>query len=153
VYWDPKSESVLSFASVDLSVAVNTERGLITPIVRDAAKKSLVSIGSEVRSLAGKAREGKLKPEEFTGGSFTISNLGMFDLSEFSAIINPPQGAILAVGGKESKVVLGKEGKLEARETMTLTLTVDHRVYDGELVAKLLKTIRDKLSSPFSLLL
>ncbi|XP_054721647.1 pyruvate dehydrogenase protein X component, mitochondrial-like [Uloborus diversus] len=137
-----------SMQSVDISIAVATESGLITPIVKDADKLNLEAISSQVKSLAVKAREGKLKPEEFQGGSFTISNLGMFGISEFSAVINPPQGAILAVGS--SKIVFED---FEPRQKIRVTLSYDSRMIDESEAGKFLNRFRINMENPTNILL
>lgn len=141
------NSSIIRFKTIDISIAVNIEAGLITPIVRHADYKNLGQISSEVKMLANKAKQGKLKREEYTGGSFTISNLGMFGISEFIAVINPPQAAILAVGGIQEKPVI-KQGQIVPGKTMMLTLSVDHRVIDGTDAAKFLKTLQKYLENP-----
>lgn len=144
--------SVRQYDSADISVAVAIPDGLITPIVKAAHTKSVRQIGDEVRVLAKKAVDGKLQPHEFQGGSFTISNLGMFGISEFVAIINPPQVAILAVAGiKEEPVV--RNGQIVPGKVMRVTLSADHRAVDGADAAAFLKTLRELLESPASLLL
>ncbi|KAG2429267.1 hypothetical protein HXX76_011036 [Chlamydomonas incerta] len=150
VYWDEAAGGVHPFASVDISVAVATERGLITPIVRAADAKGLLAVSREVRALALKAKDNKLKPEEFMGGSFTVSNLGMYGLTSFSAIINPPQAAILAVGGAVERVVLAG-GQPAVRSAMSLTLSADGRVYDGELAGALLAAFTRHMEQPYEL--
>lgn len=140
------------YSDVDISVAVATPNGLITPIVRHADNKGLAAISNEVKELAGKAREGKLKPEEFQGGSFTISNLGMFGVKNFAAIINPPQGCILAVGAGEPRPVV-KDGALAVATVMTCTLSVDHRVVDGAVGAEFLSAFKALIQDPLSMLL
>eukprot|EP00798_Chlamydomonas_sp_ICE-L_P028174 gene28174-31271_t len=152
VYWDDTAQEVKSYSSVDICVAVATEGGLMTPIVKDAADKTLQQISKDVKSLALKARENKLKPEEFTGGSFTVSNLGMFGISSFTAIINPPQAGILAVGGSQQRVLLGADGQLTSQSFMTLSLSADHRVYDGALASAFLKSLKANLESPEGLI-
>jgi len=137
--------------SVDVAVAVATDKGLITPIVKAANTKSLKQISEEVRELAGRARANKLKPEEFQGGSFSISNLGMFGTHNFSAIINPPQAGILAVGGTQEVVVL-VGGKPVAKSQMKVTLSADQRVYDGATSSKLLQAFCDNMANPVKLL-
>jgi pyruvate dehydrogenase E2 component (dihydrolipoamide acetyltransferase) len=140
--------------NVDISVAVSTDAGLITPIVFDAHAKGLGTISSEVSSLAAKAREGKLQPHEFQGGTFTISNLGMFgSVSDFSAIINPPQSCILAVGGAEKKLVPCNENGYRTIQTMKVTLSCDHRVVDGAVGAVWLKHFKECLEHPHTMLL
>ncbi len=146
------SQSIILFKTIDISVAVTVEGGLITPIVRHADYKNLGEISLEVKDLAARAKLNKLKPEEYQGGSFTISNLGMFGISAFSAIINPPQAAILAVGGIEDCVRM-KNGNVEPSKKMTLTLSADHRVIDGAEAAQFLKSIQKYLENPSLLLL
>ncbi len=146
------NNSIIRFKTIDIAVAVSMEAGLITPIVRHADFKNLGQLSQEVKSLAAHAREGKLKREEYTGGSFTVSNLGMFGISEFVAIINPPQAAILAIGGLEDKAIV-KHGHIVAGKTMKITLSGDHRVFDGAEGAKFLKTVQKYLESPSLLLL
>jgi len=128
------------------------ESGLITPIIRHADYKNLGQLSQEIKRLAARAREGKLSREEYTGGSFTISNLGMYGISEFVAIINPPQAAILAIGGIEDRPIV-KEGHVVPGKVMRLTLSADHRVLDGTDGAKFLKTVQKYLESPSLLLL
>ena len=144
-------------ASVDVCVAVATEGGLITPIVKNADGKGAAAISAEVADLASRARAGKLKPEEFTGGSFTISNLGMFGVSHFSAIINPPQAAILAVGGARHEAVEADGGKRGARSLtfvprLALTLSVDARAVDGDAAGAWLDAFAAALAEPETLL-
>lgn len=140
-------EAILQFKHSDVSVAVATESGLITPIIKKAEEKSLREISDEMKELAGKAREGKLKPEEFQGGTFSISNLGMFGVDEFSAIINPPQSCILAVGaGKEKPYV--KNGSVEIGTFMNVTLSTDHRSVDGAVGAEFLKVFKRLIENP-----
>ena len=147
VQFDAANESVLRFASADVSVAVALPTGLITPIVRSANTKSLADISGEVLSLATKAKTGKLRPEEFQGGTFTVSNLGMFGIKAFDAIINPPQGAILAVGAGEKRAVVVGDS-VSARTVMTVTLSCDHRVIDGALGATFLRELQRFVASP-----
>ena len=130
-----------------VSVAVAVEDGLITPIVRNAHQKSVTQIAQEVRELAGRAREKKLKPEEYTGGTFSISSLGMFGIEEFTAIINPPEAAILAVGTIADRVVV-RDGEMAVRPMMKLTLSCDHRVIDGATGAEFLQTLKGYLEEP-----
>ena len=135
----------------DISVAVATPNGLITPIVRAAESKGLAEISNEVKELAGRAREGKLKPEEFQGGSFSISNLGMFGVTEFSAIVNPPQACILAVGaGVQQPVIRG--GNVEVATVMKVTLSTDHRAVDGAVGAEFLQILKNYIENPVSML-
>lgn len=146
-------EAILQFKHADISVAVATDNGLITPIVKKAETKGLKEIAEEVKDLAARAREGKLKPEEFQGGTFSVSNLGMFGISEFSAIINPPQSCILAVGAGEKKPYVGDDGEIKVGTFMKATLSVDHRSVDGAVGAEYLKILKDYLENPVSMLL
>lgn len=145
------TNSIVRFKTIDISVAVSLPTGLITPIVRVADFKNLGEISLEVKALAARAKEGKLEPHEYKGGSFTISNLGMYGVSEFIAIINPPQAAILAVSGILPVGVV-KEGKVVPGNEMTLTLSGDHRVIDGVAGAEFLKTLQKYLENPAVLL-
>uniref|UniRef100_A0A671VAC3 Acetyltransferase component of pyruvate dehydrogenase complex n=1 Tax=Sparus aurata TaxID=8175 RepID=A0A671VAC3_SPAAU len=139
---------------VDVSVAVSTANGLITPIVFNAHTKGLVAISSDVSALAAKAREGKLQPHEFQGGTFTISNLGMFGVKNFSAIINPPQSCILAVGGSEKRLMPADNEKgFDVASLMSVTLSCDHRVVDGAVGAQWLAEFRKFLEKPVTMLL
>ncbi len=144
-------EAILRFNNVDISVAVATDGGLITPIIRNADQKNVVQISGEMKDLAARARAGKLKPEEFQGGGFSISNLGMYGVKHFAAIINPPQGAILAVGAGEERVVV-KKGEMVVANVMDATLSVDHRVVDGALGAEYLQALKRYIESPSLLL-
>jgi pyruvate dehydrogenase E2 component (dihydrolipoamide acetyltransferase) len=145
--FNSETQSIIRFKTVDISIAVSLDTGLITPIVRYADFKNLGQISAEVKALAQKAKAGKLEQEEYMGGSFTISNLGMFKISEFVAVINPPQAAILAVAGVEEKPVV-EEGAIVAGKTLKLTLSADHRVIDGVEGAKFLKTLQKYLENP-----
>ena len=145
-------EGMALFDDVDISVAVAIPDGLITPIVRKADQKGLATISREMKDLAGRARAGKLKPEEFQGGGFSISNMGMFGVSEFAAIINPPQSAILAVAAGQKRPVV-KNDALAIATVMTCTLSVDHRVVDGALGARWLREFKRIVEDPLSLLL
>ncbi|HXP97315.1 MAG TPA: 2-oxo acid dehydrogenase subunit E2, partial [Telmatospirillum sp.] len=140
------------YSDVDVSVAVATPNGLITPIVKHADQKGLAAISGEMKTLAVKARDGKLKPEEFQGGGFTISNLGMYGVREFAAIINPPQGCILAVGAGEQRPVV-KDGALAIATVMSCTLSVDHRVVDGAIGAEFLAAFKKLIEEPLTMLL
>jgi pyruvate dehydrogenase E2 component (dihydrolipoamide acetyltransferase) len=143
---------MLMYGNVDISVAVSTDNGLITPIVKNADSKSLSAISTEMKELAKKARENKLKPEEFQGGGFSISNLGMYGINSFSAIINPPQSAILAVGTTVKKPLFdAKTGGFKPADFMSLTLSADHRVVDGALGAEFLNKIKFYLENPIML--
>ncbi|XP_019407548.1 PREDICTED: pyruvate dehydrogenase protein X component, mitochondrial [Crocodylus porosus] len=155
VTWD--GEGPRQLQSIDISIAVATDRGLITPIIRDAAAKGVQEIAASAKALAKKARDGKLLPEEYQGGSFSISNLGMFGISGFIAVINPPQACILAVGRArpELKIVEDEEGneKLQQHQLMTMTLSSDGRVVDDELASKFLKTLKANMENPMRLAL
>ncbi|WP_341813410.1 pyruvate dehydrogenase complex dihydrolipoamide acetyltransferase [Wolbachia endosymbiont (group B) of Germaria angustata] len=143
---------IVRYSNIDISIAVALEDGLITPIVKNADEKSVLSISKEVKDLVSRARSGKLKPEEFQGGGFTISNLGMFGIKTFSAIINPPQSCIMAVGeSKKQPIVIGE--KIEIAEIMTVTLSVDHRAVDGALGAKFLNAFKYYIENPTVMLL
>jgi len=147
-----QDKTIRHYEHADIGVAVATDNGLITPVVRSADLKSLVEIAAEVRELAGWARARKLKPEEYTGASFSISNLGMFGIEEFTAIINPPEGAILAVGAMAPKPVV-KDGSIVVRQTMRVTMSCDHRVIDGATGAQFLQTFKQILENPLYLFL
>jgi pyruvate dehydrogenase E2 component (dihydrolipoamide acetyltransferase) len=144
-------EEMIQYGAVDISVAVATDRGLITPIVRNADLKGLAQIASEMKDLAARAKTGKLKLDEFQGGGFTISNLGMFGIKDFAAIINPPQAMILAVGAGEERPVVRK-GQVVVRNMMNCTLAVDHRVVDGAMGAQFMQTLRSYVEQPASML-
>lgn len=146
-------EAILTFDNVDVSVAVATDGGLITPILRKADQKGLATLSNEMKDLAKKARDGKLKPEEFQGGGFTISNLGMFGIREFAAIINPPQSCILAVGAGEKRPVVNQDGALAVATMMTCTLSVDHRSVDGAVGARFLAAFKPLIEDPLQLML
>jgi pyruvate dehydrogenase E2 component (dihydrolipoamide acetyltransferase) len=144
-------DRILRYRDVDVAVAVAIEGGLVTPIVRKADQKTLSVISAEMKDLAARARAGKLKPEEFQGGGFTISNLGMYGIREFAAIINPPQACILAVGAGEKRPVV--EGDtIVVRTLMTVTLSTDHRVVDGALGAEFLQAFKALIEDPMGLL-
>jgi len=145
-----QDKTVRFYEHADLGVAVATENGLITPIIRAAELKSLIEIAGEVRELADRARARKLKPEEYTGATFSISNLGMFGIEEFTAVINPPEGAILAVGAMAPKPVV-KENDIVIRQTMRVTMSCDHRVIDGAVGAKFLQTFKQIMENPLYL--
>lgn len=144
-------DAIQQFVKADISVAVSTPTGLITPIIKAAEDKGLRDISTEMKDLAGRAREGKLKPEEFQGGSFSISNLGMFGVKEFAAIVNPPQGCILAIGAGEPRPVV-IDGKIEIRTVMNCTLSVDHRSVDGAVGAEFLKIFKQYIENPVAML-
>jgi len=145
-------DSIHYHQRVDISVAVAVPDGLLTPVVRDADKKGVLQIAREVRELAGRAKEKKLKPEEMSDGTFSISNLGMFDIESFSAVINPPEGAILAVGTVRDEAVV-RDGQLVAGKRLRLTLSCDHRVVDGAIGARWLQALRGVLERPVTMLL
>jgi len=138
------------YEHADIGVAVAIEDGLITPIVRAADQKSLSQIAAEVRELAERARSKKLKPEEYTGATFSVSNLGMFGIDEFTAVINPPEGAILAIGAMSAKPVV-RENEIVIRQMMRVTMSCDHRVIDGATGAKFLQTFKKILENPLYL--
>ena len=145
-------EGIALYDDVDISIAVATEGGLITPIIRRADEKGVAKISNEMKDLAARARAGKLKPEEFQGGGFSISNLGMYGVKSFSAIINPPQGGILAVGAGEPRPVV-RDGAIIPATVMTCTLSVDHRVVDGAVAAEWLAAFKAIVQDPLSLML
>ena len=145
-------EGVAFYEDVDISVAVAIPDGLITPIIRRADQKGLATISNEMKDLGLRARAGKLKPEEFQGGGFSVSNLGMFGVKDFQAIINPPQAAILAVGAGEPRPVV-KDGALAVATVMSATLSVDHRVVDGALGAEWLQAFKAIIQEPLNLML
>ncbi len=140
------------YNTVDVAVAVGTEDGLITPIVRDADLKGLVEISTDLKALADKARNKKLAPEDYTGGAFTVSNLGMYGVTEFNAIINTPQACILAVSGVVTEPVV-EDGALAVGRTMNMTLSSDHRVVDGVVAAQFMDTLARMLENPLAMLL
>jgi len=145
-------DNIVQYERADVSVAVATPNGLITPIIKDAANKSLKDISNEMKELAQKAKDGKLKPAEFQGGTISVSNLGMFGVREFGAIVNPPQGAILAIGAGEQRAVV-KDGQLKAATVMTVTMSTDHRCIDGAIGAEYLQVFKKLIESPMSLIL
>ncbi|MEO5620236.1 MAG: pyruvate dehydrogenase complex dihydrolipoamide acetyltransferase [Cypionkella sp.] len=144
-------DRVLQFKKSDVAVAVAIEGGLFTPVLKDAEAKSLSALSAEMKDLAKRARDRKLAPHEYQGGSFAISNLGMFGIDNFDAIINPPHAAILAVGAGVQKAVVHK-GEIVVATVMSVTLSVDHRVIDGALGAQLLTAIKDNLENPLAML-
>jgi pyruvate dehydrogenase E2 component (dihydrolipoamide acetyltransferase) len=145
-------DAILQYERADISVAVATPNGLITPIIKDAANKSLKDISNEMKELAAKARDGKLKPQEFQGGTISVSNLGMFGIRDFGAIINPPQASILAIGAGEQRPVI-KDGMVKAATVMTVTMSLDHRAIDGAAGAEFLQIFKKLIESPMSLIL
>ena len=145
-------EATLVYKTIDISVAVAIEGGLITPIIRDVGAKGVKEISVKMKDLANRAREGKLMPEEYQGGTFSISNLGMYGVKEFSAVINPPQGAILAIGAAEERPII-KDGAVAAATLMSCTLSVDHRVVDGAVGARFLSAFKRLIEDPLTMLL
>jgi pyruvate dehydrogenase E2 component (dihydrolipoamide acetyltransferase) len=145
-------EAIIQYTDVDISIAVAIPDGLITPIIRQADGLGLAAISNKMKDLGARAKAGKLKPDEFQGGGFSISNLGMFGIAEFAAIINPPQSAILAVGAGEKRPVV-KNDQLAIATVMTVTLSCDHRVVDGALGAEFLATLKGIIEEPLSLML
>ncbi|ARE39684.1 Dihydrolipoamide acetyltransferase component of pyruvate dehydrogenase complex [Rhodovulum sp. P5] len=145
-------DRILQLKTSDVAVAVAIEGGLFTPVLRDAETKTLSHLSAEMKDLATRARDRKLAPHEYQGGSFAVSNLGMFGIDNFDAVINPPHGAILAVGAGVKKPVVTDEGTIEAATVMSVTLSVDHRVIDGALGAELLQAIKDNLENPLAML-
>ncbi|ABG32530.1 pyruvate dehydrogenase complex dihydrolipoamide acetyltransferase [Roseobacter denitrificans] len=145
-------DRMLKLTPSDVAVAVAIEGGLFTPVLRDAEMKSLSALSAEMKDLAARARDRKLAPHEYQGGSFAISNLGMFGIDNFDAVINPPHGAILAVGAGVKKPVVGKDGELAVATVMSVTLSVDHRVIDGALGAQLISAIKENLENPMTML-
>ena len=145
-------DKVFKLKPSDVAVAVAIEGGLFTPVLKDAEMKSLSALSAEMKDLAGRARDRKLAPHEYQGGSFAISNLGMFGIDNFDAVINPPHGAILAVGAGTKKPIVGADGELGIATVMSVTLSVDHRVIDGALGAELLNAIKANLEAPMTML-
>ncbi len=145
-------DRILKLRPSDVAVAVAIEGGLFTPVLKDSEMKSLSALSAEMKDLAARARDRKLAPHEYQGGSFAISNLGMFGIDNFDAVINPPHGAILAVGAGSKKPVVNKSGGVEVATVMSVTLSVDHRVIDGALGAELLNAIKENLENPLTML-
>jgi len=145
-------QGIKLYKRADVAVAVAIDGGLITPIIRDAANKGLEAISVAMKDLAARARDGKLKPEEFQGGTFSISNLGMYGIKQFDAVINPPQGAILAIGAGEQRPVV-RNGALAVATVMSCTLSCDHRVVDGAIGAEFLKAFKAMVEEPMAMLL
>lgn len=144
--------AILQYEHADISVAVATPNGLITPVIKKAEEKGMQQISTEMKDLATRARDGKLKPEEFQGGTFSISNLGMFGIKDFQAIINPPQACILAVGAGIEKPVV-ENGEIKIRTVMSCTLSVDHRAVDGAIGAEYLQYFKKYIENPVTMLL
>ena len=145
-------DEILYYRRADVSVAVATDGGLITPIIQDANNKSLTEISREIKDKAERAQSGKLLPQEYQGGTFSVSNLGMFGITQFDAVINPPQGAILAVGAGEKRPVVEADGSLGVATMMTVTLSCDHRVVDGAVGAQWLQAFKARIEKPLSML-
>ena len=145
-------DKIIRYLTVDVAVAVALDDGLITPVIRNADQMGLAAISGAMKELAARARAGKLLPEEYQGGGFTVSNLGMYGIREFAAVINPPQGAILAVGAGEKRPVV-KDGALAVATVMTCTLSCDHRVVDGALGARFLAAFKGYVEDPVTMLL
>ena len=138
------------FDHVHLGMAVATDDGLIVPVIFDADRKRISEISREARELAKRARERKLKPAEYTGSTFSVSNLGMFGIEQFTAIINPPESAILAIGAVEDRAIV-RDGEIVVRKRLRVTMSCDHRVVDGAVGAKFLQTLRRLLENPLML--
>jgi pyruvate dehydrogenase E2 component (dihydrolipoamide acetyltransferase) len=147
-----QDKTIRFYEQADIGVAVAVEEGLITPVVRGANLKGFAEISREVKELAKRAKERKLQPEEYTGATFSISNLGMFGIKEFTAIINPPEAAIIAVGGANPSAVV-REGEIVVRNMMSVTMSCDHRVVDGATGAKFLQTFKQFLENPVLMLM
>ncbi|KAI8345830.1 2-oxoacid dehydrogenases acyltransferase-domain-containing protein [Mortierella sp. GBAus27b] len=147
------NDSIRQYHSADICVATSTPTGLITPIVSSAETKGLATISSQVKDLATRARAGKLAPHEYQGGTFTISNMGMYGVKHFTAIINPPQSCILAVGSTEKRVVPGEDGDVRTASFMAVTLSSDHRTVDGAVAAQFLKAFKGFIENPLKMLL
>lgn len=146
------ADAILVHRRVDISVAVAVPEGLVTPVLRDADRKSVLEIGRAIRDLAGRAKNKKLSPEEMSNGTFSISNLGMFGIDEFAAVINPPEGAILAVGRVREEPVV-QEGAVVPGKRLAMTLSCDHRVIDGAVGARFLAELRSLIERPLQILL
>ncbi|MEM8979387.1 MAG: pyruvate dehydrogenase complex dihydrolipoamide acetyltransferase [Pseudomonadota bacterium] len=145
-------DRILKLAPSDVAVAVAIDGGLFTPVLKDAHLKSLSALSAEMKDLAGRARDRKLAPHEYQGGSFAISNLGMFGIDNFDAVINPPHGSILAVGAGKKRPIVDADGALGVATVMSMTLSVDHRVIDGALGAQFLQAVVDNLENPVAML-
>lgn len=146
-------DKIRYFNTVHLGMAVATDDGLIVPVIFDAQTKGMAQISAEAKVLAKRARERKLKPEEFTGSTFSVSNLGMMQIDQFTAIINPPEAAILAIGAIEDKVVIGADGGFEVKKKLRVTMSCDHRIIDGAVGAKFLQTLRRLIENPLLLVM
>ena len=145
-------DRIIKLKPSDVAVAVAVEGGLFTPVLRDAHLKSLSTLSTEMKELAALARDRKLAPHQYKGGSFAISNLGMFGIKNFDAVINPPHGSILAVGAGEKMPVVDDDGELAVATVMSVTLSVDHRVIDGALGAEFLSAVKTNLENPIGML-
>ncbi len=145
-------DAILLYNNVDISVAVAIDGGLITPIIKNADQKDIVAISNEMKSLAQKAKDGKLQPEEFQGGGFSISNLGMYGINNFNAIVNPPQSCILAIGAGIKKPIINENDEIEIATIMNLTLSCDHRSVDGAVGAKFLNALKKYVENPILML-
>ena len=145
-------ESVRQYQSVDIGVAIASEKGLMTAVVRSAEQLSLTALAAQVRDYVARASEGRMQQHELEGGSLTVTNLGMYGVEEFAAIINPPQAAILAIGALTRRPAVSEDGTVKAESVVTVTLSVDHRSVDGVLAATWLKRLRELLESPLLLL-
>jgi pyruvate dehydrogenase E2 component (dihydrolipoamide acetyltransferase) len=141
-------DRIRQFKDADIAIAVSTANGLITPVVRAANAKGILEIATEAHALTAKAREGRLSSEEVEGGTFTISNLGMYGVREFDAIINPPQGAILAIGAAQRRKLLTDAGSEIAATVVTVTMSCDHRAIDGALGARFLQVLKALIEAP-----
>ena len=150
VIWNP--DAMLKFESVDLAIAVSTEGGLLTPVIRGVEKRQLSNLSQAISEAAGRARAGKLRQEELEGGSFAVTNLGMFGTKEFSAILNPPQSGILAVGAASPRAIV-EDGQIVVASIMTVTLSADHRAVDGALAAQWLAAFVKRIENPLSMLI
>ncbi|RYD81741.1 MAG: dihydrolipoamide acetyltransferase, partial [Verrucomicrobiaceae bacterium] len=146
-------DAIIQYASVNLSVAVAVDEGLVTPVIRDAQKKGLREISEGVKDLANRARNKKLKPDEYQGGTITVSNLGAYGVEFFDAIINPPQSLIVAVGAIVKKPVVGPNDQIIAGQRMAIGISADHRVVDGAIGAQYLAELKRLLESPTMMLL
>jgi pyruvate dehydrogenase E2 component (dihydrolipoamide acetyltransferase) len=147
-----QDKSIRFYENADIGVAVAVDEGLITPVIRGANKKGIGQISAEIKEMAARAREKKLQPEEYTGATFSISNLGMFGIKEFTAIINPPEAGILAVGGATPTPVV-RNGEIVIKNMMNVTMSCDHRVIDGATGSKFLQTFKQMLENPILMLM
>ena len=147
-----QGESIIEFGNVHVAMAVALPTGLVTPVIRNTDQLSIRDIAQSAKVLAAKAKDGKLTNDDYTGGTFTISNLGMFGIEEFTAIINPPQAAILAVGATIPTPAVDDKGQVVVQPRMKMTLSCDHRVIDGSMGAQFLKTVVDFIEEPLNML-